>query len=214
MLHYDIWLNANGFNSLEESIRAIGNNKIMVDEIVEFIELRLDNFNFKEINLELPYIQPLKIHSRYTRDQILVAFRENTFENKSSSREGVVENNSMNTELLFITLNKSEEDYSPTTMYDDYAINETLFHWQSQNSASPETTKGKSYIEHKEKGKRIMLFVREKDKDEFKKTMGYVFLGEGNIIDYYGAKPMSIVWELNEPIPSFLWNDVAKLRVG
>lgn len=214
MLHYDIWVNANGFDSLEESIRSIGKNRTMVEEIMGFLELRIDDLNFKEINIDLPYIQPLKIHSRYTRDQILVAYRESTFEKKSSSREGVVENKDLNTELLFVTLNKSEENYSPTTMYDDYAINETLFHWQSQNSASPETTKGRSYIEHKENDKKILLFVRENDKDEFKNTMGYVFLGEGNLKKYYGAKPMSIEWELNEPIPNYLWSDIAKLRVG
>jgi hypothetical protein len=214
MLHYDIWVNANGFDSLEESIRSIGKNRTMVEEIMGFLELRIDDLNFKEIDLELPYDQPLKIHSRYTRDQILVAFRESTFEKKSSSREGVVENKDLNTELLFVTLNKSEENYSPTTMYDDYAINETLFHWQSQNSASPVTTKGRSYIEHKENDKKILLFVRENDQDEFKNTMGYIFLGEGNLKDYYGAKPMSIEWELNEPIPNYLWSDIAKLRVG
>ncbi len=33
----------------------------------------------------------------------------------------------------------------PTTMYEDYALNEYLFHWQSQNSASPESPVGLSY---------------------------------------------------------------------
>jgi hypothetical protein len=99
-------------------------------------------------------------------------------------------------------------------MYDDYAINEILFHWQSQNSAGPETPKGQSYIKHLEVGKKIMLFVREKSTDEFGNTMGYVFLGEGYLRDHYGAKPMSIKWELNEPIPHYLWHDAAKLRVG
>jgi hypothetical protein len=44
--------------------------------------------------------------------------------------------------------------------------------------------------------------------------MGYVFIGEGFINRHYGSKPMNIEWELNEPIPHFLWKDAAKLRVG
>jgi len=32
--------------------------------------------------------------------------------------------------------------YSPTTMYEDYALNEYLFHWQSQNSTLPESPVG------------------------------------------------------------------------
>lgn len=214
MLHYDVWQNAGGFNSLDESIKAIGRNEILVAEIIEILEILIDNIDFKELDLELPYKQPLKVHARYTRDQILVAFRLSTFEKKSSNREGSAENKELNTELLFINLIKSEENFSPTTMYDDYAINEYLFHWQSQNSAGPDTSKGQSYIKHKENKKRILLFVREKANDEFGNTMGYVFVGEGKLIDHYGTKPMNIKWELNEPLPHYLWNDAAKLRVG
>ena len=123
-------------------------------------------------------------------------------------------NKDLNTELLFINLIKSEENFSPTTMYDDYAISETLFHWQSQNLAGPETPKGLSYIHHQKEGKRILLFVREKNRDEFGNTMGYVFIGEGILQSHYGAKPMNIVWELKEALPNYLWKEAAKLRVG
>lgn len=214
MLHYDIWQAAGGFASLEQSIREIGKNKAMVEEIIEVLEILIDQIDFKEMEINLPYNQPLKVHARYTRDQILAAFRLSTFERKSPSREGVAENPELNTELLFINLIKSEENFSPTTMYDDYAINETLFHWQSQNSAGPETPKGRSYIKHESDQKKILLFVREKNKDEFGNTMGYVFVGEGLLRDHYGTKPMNIKWELNEPLPHYLWKDAAKLRVG
>lgn len=214
MLHYDVWQTAGGFISLKESIEELGKNPMMVKEIIEVLEILLDRIDFKEIDINLPYSQPLKVHSRYTRDQILAAFGLSTFERKSPSREGVAENTQLNTELLFINLVKSEENFSPTTMYDDYAINETLFHWQSQNSAGPDTSKGLSYINHEQKGKRILLFIREKNKDEFGNTMGYVFIGDGQLKEYYGAKPMNIKWELNEPLPHYMWKDAAKLRVG
>jgi hypothetical protein len=154
------------------------------------------------------------LHSRYTRDQVLAAFGLSTFQNKSSNREGVAENKNFNTELLFIDLIKSEEDFSPTTMYNDYAVSETLFHWQSQNQTRSDQGKGLTYINHKNLNKKILLFVREKAKDEFNNTMGYVFIGEGNIQDYYGTKPMSINWLLNEPIPLYVWSASAKMSVG
>ena len=214
MLHYDLWQTAGGFDSLESSIRAVGQNKVMVDEIIEVLELLLDRIESKEMDIELPYQQPLKVHARYTRDQILAGIGLSTFARKSPSREGVALNSALNTEVLFINLIKSEENFSPTTMYDDYAINETLFHWQSQNSAGPDTPKGISYIKHEEEDKIILLFVREKNKDEYGNSMGYVFVGEGTLKEHYGAKPMSIKWELNEPLPHYLWKDAAKLRVG
>lgn len=214
MLHYDVWQDARVFNSLEESIKSIGENLILNQEIVEVMEMLIDQVDYIETDLDLPYEQPLKVHSRYTRDQILSAFGFSTFETKSNIREGVAISKDKNTELLFITLNKSEKDFSPTTLYEDFAISENLFHWQSQNNVKPESAKGISYINHKKDGKRILLFVREKGEDEFGNTMGSVFLGEANISEHSGSKPMSIKWELNEPMPPYLWKDSAKMAVG
>ena len=156
----------------------------------------------------------MRVHSRYTRDQILAAFGFHTFDNKSEIREGVAFSADKNTELLFITLNKSEKNFSPTTLYDDFAISEKLFHWQTQNSVSPEKGKGLKYINHHQEEKRILLFVREKNEDEYGNVMASVFLGEAKLLEHYGSKPMSIKWELNEPMPPFLWKDSAKMAVG
>ncbi len=214
MLHYDVWQNAGGFNSLEKSINEIGKNKTLVKEIIEILELLIDKVDFKEIEIQLPYNQPLKLHARYTRDQILAAFRLSSFEKKSSNREGAAENKDLNTEILFINLIKSEENFSPTTMYDDYAISETIFHWQSHNAYGPETVKGLSYINHETNNKKVLLFVREKANDENGNTLGYVFIGEGTFKDTEGSKPMSVKWELSEPIPNYLWKASAKMSVG
>jgi len=214
MLHYDMWQSSGEFSSLEESIKAIGKNKVLNTEIIEVLEFLINKINFIEKDIPLPFTQPLKIHSRYTRDQILVAFGLSTFEKKSSNREGVAENKKLNTEILFIDLVKSEKDFSPSTLYQDYAISENLFHWQTQNAASPDKGKGLSYINHEKSGKKILLFVRERNEDEYGNTMAYVFIGDGRIIQYEGSKPMSIKWELNEPMPPYLWKDSAKMAVG
>ncbi len=171
MLHYDVWQTSAGFDSLSDSIKAIGKNKILNEEIIEVLEVLIDKIDFLEKEIELPYSQPLQIHSRYTRDQILSAFGDHTFNRKSSNREGIVNPEGKNTELLLVTLEKSEEDYSPTTMYNDYAISDKIFHWQSQNSAKPEDGKGKSYVNHLNNKRLILLFIREKNTDEFGNTM-------------------------------------------
>ncbi|WP_369009293.1 DUF3427 domain-containing protein [Dyadobacter endophyticus] len=61
--------------------------------------------------------------------------------------------------MLLITLEKTEANYSPTTLYNDYAVSEKIFHWQSQNTARPKTGKGLSYIKQKQTGESILLFV-------------------------------------------------------
>ena len=214
MLYYDIWQDAGSFKSLEESLKFIGKNQVLVEEIIELLELLLDKIDFLEKEIDLPFKQPLKIHSRYTREQILAAFGFSTFNKKSSNREGYAESKILNAEVLFIDLTKSEKDFSPTTMYEDYAISESLFHWQSQNASKPDKGKGLSYIKHREQSKKILLFVRERNKDEYNNTMSYVFIGEGKYVEHYGSKPMSITWKLAEPLPPYLWKESAKMAIG
>lgn len=214
MLHYDFWQKATDRN-LIESIEEIGKNKSYVAELISFLSYRLRQTDFEEYEMEgLTYALPLKLHARYTRDQILAAFRLSTLSNQSSNREGVAENKDLNTELLFIDLTKSEEDFSLTTLYDDYAISEILFHWQSQNQTRDDNGKGLTYINHQKLGKKILLFVREAKNNQYGNTQGYVFIGEANFVKYEGSKPMSITWELREPIPNYLWKDSAKLMIG
>ena len=215
MLFYDFYQTASNDLTLEDGLRKIGENKSMVKEVRDFLTLKIDQINYEEFQLEdIAFGFPLKLHSRYTRDQILVALRLSTLEKKSSSREGVAENKALNCEALFVNLKKSEEDFSPTTMYDDYAINDSLFHWQSQNQTASTSEKGKSYIKQLERKKTILLFVRESKSDADGFTRGYVFLGPVNFVEFSGSKPMSIKWKLQKNLPHFLWQESAKLNVG
>ncbi|MCE6988611.1 DUF3427 domain-containing protein [Dyadobacter sp. CY323] len=214
MLHYDFWQSPGGAEDLSASIAKIGRNEQLVSEMAELLELVIDRIAHIEMDADLPFVQPIKVHSRYSREQILAAFGESTFERKSSNREGVVNLEAKNAELLLITLEKTEANYSPTTLYNDYAVSEKIFHWQSQNTARPETGKGLSYVKQKQTGKSILLFVREKNNDEFNNTVAYVFLGLAYYIDHYGAKPMSINWALRESAPHYIWKEMAKMAVG
>ena len=214
MLYYDFWQESNKFDSLDEGIRYIGENSLLVNELKEVIQILISKINYVECDLNLPYSCPIKVHSRYTREQILSAFGQNTLEKKSSSREGVLNIKDKNTELLFVTLEKTEDKYSPTTMYDDYAISETLFHWQSQNSTKPESPKGESYINQEKQDKHIILFVRESNHDKNKNVMTYICLGKVFYKEHYGSQPMSITWKLEEEIPPFLWRSIAKMATS
>ena len=214
MLHYDIWQKSGpdcNFNDLQESLHQISKNPRMIDEILEVVEILTEEIDFIEKSIELGFEFPLKIHSRYNRNQILVAIRRHKFKKAKPSREGASYEKSINTEALFVTLKKSDKDYSPTTMYEDYALNKNLFHWQTQNSASPNTPKGQAYINSE---KNVLLFVREQAKDEYGFTMGYVFLGEAIFQKHSGEKPMNIEWKLEEAMPAYILKESQKLAVG
>ena len=49
-------------------------------------------------------------------------------------REGVLAHQASATDLLFITLRKSEALFSPSTRYRDLALGPALFHWESQRT--------------------------------------------------------------------------------
>jgi len=216
MCHYDFWQKTGpdlGFASLAQSLAEL-NNLWLEPELVDVLDWKLTKTKHEQpAMLELPQV-PLRLHARYSREQILVGFGAMTFEYQPPSREGVFVIQDQYIELLFVTLDKNEKQFSPTTMYHDYAINEQLFHWQSQNSARPDRGKGKDYIRHRAINKRLFLFVREQAKDEYGRTMGFVNYGEVDYVSHTGSQPMSITWKLRTPMPNFMWQDAAKLAVA
>lgn len=76
-------------------------------------------------------------------------------------REGVKWLPEKKLDVFMVTLNKSDKDYSPTTMYEDYSINEELFHWQSQNATSDTSSTGQRYINHRQMGTKVLLFANK-----------------------------------------------------
>lgn len=82
-----------------------------------------------------------------------------TADRRTPFQAGVLALNDRKTELLFVTLDK-REGYHERIAYHDYAISAERFHWQSQNSAGPETMAGRRYLESPGNGWRFQLFVR------------------------------------------------------
>ena len=221
MCHYDFWDKTGkqlGFDKITESLAALKNTALQ-NELSEAISILIERLDVSEFDMPLVGnnkvdTSPLNMHVRYPKEHILVAFGDSTFTKKSSSREGVLNIADANAELLFVTLNKCEKQFSATTMYHDYAISPTLFHWQTQNSAKPSSGKGLGYIKQKENKKTFILFVREQAKDENGRTMGFVNFGPVDFVKYEGSQPMNITWKLKHPMPAYLWHETAKLAVG
>ena len=68
------------------------------------------------------------------------------FMKPATVREGVKWLPDKQLDVFFVTLNKADKDYSPTTMYNDYSISESLFHWQSQSTTAENSPTGKSWM--------------------------------------------------------------------
>jgi hypothetical protein len=217
MFYYDVFHATGkeaGFSTLKDALNSLIQFDTLLQELDQACAIQLDKIEVIPKASTFMNDFPLEIHGRYLRDHIVIALEKTTFEHKYPSREGVLYADALNTEALFVTLDKDSLHYTPNTKYDDYAINEFLFHWQSQNSAAPFTKAGQNYIQHERTGRRILLFVREANQDEFGFTSSFVFLGEATFQQYYGEKPMNITWSLSEPIPSYLLIESKKLAAG
>lgn len=197
MLHYSLW--GKPMASLQDSLSLLHEHPAVVAELCEILALSDDFASHLTTDLDDNEI-PLRVHSRYTRDEVLAALGQSTVEKASSLREGVRWDEQHQVDLFFVTLNKAEGDYSPTTMYKDYAISPELFHWESQSTTSAESKTGQRYINHEERGSRIFIFAR-KEKRSPVGTPPFLFLGPARYVSHTGSRPMAITWRLEKPMP-------------
>ena len=116
-------------------------------------------------------------------------------------REGVLWIEDEQVDVLAFTLDKSEGNFSPTTMYRDYAISRELIHWESQSSTRAESPTGKRYCNHVAEGTRIMLFARENTDER-----AFWFLGPAAYVSHESERPMGITWKLEESLPGDLFS--------
>ena len=214
MFYITVWGKAvEDWNSDEvlDNLYALSDSPRMLGELIELLEYNYNKIDFIDEAVSLGFDCPLDLHCTYTRDQLLVAM---DFMKPNTVREGVKWLPEKETDVFFITLNKSDKDYSPTTMYNDYSINEILFHWKSQSTTADTSTTGQRYIHHKERGSKVLLFVREFKNDTFGNTAPYTFLGTANYVKHNGSKPMNVTWKLDKPIPAKYLKKTNKLVVG
>jgi len=213
MLHFSMWGPGESADDEIGSLRRLRENPTVCAELCDLLEYQQGRLEIPPHTLTLPYPCPLELHAAYTRDEILAGLGHWTLQQQSSMREGVLYLPELNADLFMVTLHKTETDYSPTTMYEDYAISDTLFHWQSQNTTSADSPTGLRYREHQRRGSTILLCVREY-KSANNQAAPYYFLGPVQYVSHTGSKPMSITWRLQHPLPAILMRRTARAAAG
>ena len=155
---------------------------------------------------------PFQVHATYSRDEISAGLIEVRKGKLLRTQGGVYACHKHRCDVLFVTLEKDERDFTPTTMYNDYPLSQRRFHWESQGATRLESSTGRRYRQPPEDW-RVLLFVREAKKDERKLTMPYLFLGPARCVSASGERPIQIVWELEHRMPGGWFNEV-KIAAG
>src|SRR5436190_7214625 len=204
--------------TLAESVALVHAHPAIVEELRELLPLLDERSEHLTYPLDLaqpagsPLRVPLSVHARHTVDDVLTAFGILDFDKTAWKQSGTIRDEQTNSDLFFVTLEKSEREYSPSTLYKDYAISPTLFHWESQSTTTQKSKTGQRYIHHRNRGGNILLFIRPRKKHEGR-TMPYTFLGAADYVSHKGERPISFVWKLRRPMPADFFRQ-AKVACG
>ncbi|MFZ1911014.1 MAG: DUF3427 domain-containing protein [Propionicimonas sp.] len=212
MLYFTIWPSGGGYVDFNQGWTALVDHGEAREEMQLIIEMAFANsrrLTRPDGGLEG---LPLALHGSYQREEILAALGHAQLSRPPSQfREGVLRTsvNGRAIDAFFVTLNKSEAEYSPSTMYRDYPISPTLFHWESQSTTSVASETGQRYITG---GSTALLFVRRERKNEFG-TAPYTYLGDARYVSHTGDRPIAITWKLASAMPPDLYSKTA-LAIG
>lgn len=212
MLYFTLWPSGGGYVDFNQGWTALVDHGVAREEMQLVIEMAFGSSRRLTRTEDGAAQTPLALHGSYQREEILAALgHANLTRPPSQFREGVlkVDVNGRTIDAFFVTLNKSEAEYSPSTMYRDYPISPTLFHWESQSTTSVASETGQRYLNG---GSTVLLFVRRERKNEFG-TAPYTYLGAATHVAHTGDRPIAITWKLGSPMPPDLYSETA-LAIG
>ena len=211
MLHFMLWGAAEPVTDLEASLRRFWRHTARRTEVMDLTWVLRERI--RRVTAPLPPGQPVPLHrhARYTRDEALAAFGHTK---PTAMRQGVLWLPEARADLLFVTLRKTEQHYSPTTMYQDRAITPELFQWESQSTTPADSPTGRRYVHHRQQGSTVHLFLREsKEADGDLGAPPYLYAGTMTYVSHTGERPMRILWRLDTPLPADVFH-AAKVAAG
>ena len=210
LFYYTIWMDTvdkvnHTFNlsiqDISDAVASLVSMKWFMEELYVLVELRLSQLSKTTQWISIDDEAEIELYGCYSADEIHLLL-----ENKLGRWQvfGTQYNTERKFVMVFVTINKSDKEYSPSTRYEDYAISPNQFHWQSMNSVRIDSEEGQRIIQQPTNGWKYILFVRDAKKDEYGNTNGYYCLG---LIDYnssIGERPMNVVWNMQHSIPGFI----------
>ena len=191
---------------LEEAFLRLTANPTICADLDEILDWSLDTTEVAGIAPELPYHVPLELHAQYGIREVQAAFGRATLESSGQTGVGVMHFAEQKTYALLVTFQKTEKEFSPSTMYADYPISRELLHWESQANTAQHHTDGKNLIHHQERGYTVLVFARGQKKRN-NVTVPFIYLGPVDMVSYESERPIKMVWKLRYAMPVEMFED-------
>jgi superfamily II DNA or RNA helicase len=203
LLYYRIWgdkAEKVGVSSLADAFQRLAANPTVCADLYEILAWSVETTEVAGIVPELPYSIPLELHAQYGIREIQAVFGRATLDSSGQAGVGVMHFAEQKTYALLVTYQKTEKEFSPSTMYADYPISRELMHWESQANTAQNHADGQNLIHHQERGYTILIFARGPKKRN-NVTVPFTFLGSVDRVSHESERPIKMVWRLKHAMP-------------
>jgi hypothetical protein len=135
-------------------------------------------------------------------------YEELLYEELSSILQGVgvLHFPEIKTVAALVTFQKTEKEFSPSTMYKDFPLSRELLHWETQAQTSQSSVQGQNLIHNQAHGYTMLFFARSRKKVDGL-TSPFTFLGPADLVRYESERPIQMVWRLAHPMPAELFEE-------
>ncbi|SDJ37558.1 DEAD/DEAH box helicase [Salimicrobium halophilum] len=111
--------------------------------------------------------------------------------------------------FLFIDLHK-EAYIKESINYNDKLVSRDQFQWETPNSTTQDSKRGKNILYNRERGIRLHLFVRKYKQIENGITEPYIYIGQGDAFSWQGQQPIEVQLELHHRLPEQLYTELTE----
>lgn len=208
-IYYRLWGEKGsklGIASLDDAFRRLARNPSILADLDEVLAWSQDTTEVSGQIPQLPFACPLELHAHYGGKEIQAVFGRANLETAGQTGVGSFHFADVKTYVLLVTFQKTEKEFSPSTMYADYPISRELMHWESQANTAQHHTDGQNLINHRERGYTILIFARDQ-KRRNNVTVPFTYLGPVDMVSYESDRPIKMVWRLRHPMPVEMFED-------
>lgn len=186
----------------EELLKYMKDNNFgpILSDLIHYGLLRY-NIEFEHVNYGMPF---LKLYEEYFQRE--VGIMANYRKAQSSFRGSTLQNELRGKHyFLFIDLHKGE-DIEENINYKDKFISRSQFQWESPNSTTLNSNRGRDLTDNVSRSKKIHLFVR-KYKTVNNVTQRYTYIGTADAMSHQNEKPIEIQYALHNKVPVNIYEE-------
>lgn len=207
--HYRFWGKPGTrfrMSSIQESFGLLAGNPSFLSDVEQVVDWAIEETRIGATSVDLSFPCSLELHGQYSNNDIKAALGLATLERSGMTGVGLLHCRELKAYAVLITFQKTEREFSPTTMYADYPISRDLLHWESPSNTTQESATGQNLIAHAERGYTVLFFARD-TKREDGLVVPFVYLGPGERVTYQSDRPVQMTWRLRYPMPAEMFEE-------